>query len=96
MILLHLVIRTRGKPFQLEPNGKLKILATKKKILVPNDAITWDIGSQSWKKVGANQEATSKVTFDLILGNWHHEQKMDMNDILHSMYFLLEWGSETA
>jgi len=44
--------------------------------------------------VGSNQEATSKVTYDLILGNWHHEQKMDMNDILYSLYFLLEWGSE--
>ena len=44
--------------------------------------------------MGTNQEATSKVTFDLVLGNWHHEQRMDMNDILYSLYFLLEWGSE--
>ena len=40
-----------------------------------------------------DQYSTSKITFDLILGDWHHNQKMDMNDILYSIYFLSEWGS---
>ncbi len=83
-----------GETIPVRTEWQVENFGNQEKILVPNDAITWDIGSQSWKKVGANQEATSKVTFDLILGNWHHEQSMDMNDILHSIYFLLEWGSE--
>jgi len=83
-----------GETIPVRTEWQVENFGNQEKILVPNDAITWDIGCQSWKKVGANQEATSKVTFDLILGNWHHEQSMDMNDILHSIYFLLEWGSE--
>jgi len=34
------------------------------------------------------------VTFDLSFGNWHHGKRMDMNDILQSLYFTIEWGSE--
>jgi len=78
----------------IRTNWQVENFSSDKKITVPEDAISWDIDTQVWKKVGSNQEATSKVTYDLILGNWHHEQKMDMNDILHSLYFLLEWGSE--
>jgi peptide/nickel transport system substrate-binding protein len=78
----------------IRTNWQVENFGNDKKITVPEDAISWDIDTQRWKKVGTNQEATSKVTYDLILGNWHHEQKMDMDDILHSLYFLLEWGSE--
>ena len=83
-----------GKMIPIRTNWQVENFSSDKKITVPEDAISWDIDTQVWKKVGTNQEATSKVTYDLILGNWHHEQKMDMNDILHSLYFLLEWGSE--
>ena len=44
--------------------------------------------------MGPNAYAVSKATFDLKFGQWHHGQKMDMNDIIYSTYFLLEWGSE--
>jgi len=83
-----------GKMIPIRTNWQVENFSSDKKITVPEDAISWDIDTQVWKKVGSNQEATSKVTYDLILGNWHHEQKMDMNDILYSLYFLLEWGSE--
>jgi peptide/nickel transport system substrate-binding protein len=43
--------------------------------------------------VGLGVKATSKVTFDLTMGNWHSGQKMDMNDVLYSAYFSSEWGS---
>jgi peptide/nickel transport system substrate-binding protein len=39
------------------------------------------------------KKATSKVTYDLLWSNWHNGQKMDMNDILYSVYFTQEWGS---
>ena len=83
-----------GKTIPIRTDWQVENFGNDNKITVPEDAILWDIDSQGWKKVGTNQEATSKVTFDLVLGNWHHEQRMDMNDILHSLYFLLEWGSE--
>ena len=83
-----------GKMIPIRTNWQVENFGNDKKITVPEDAISWDIDTQRWKKVGTNQEATSKVTYDLILGNWHHEQKMDMDDILYSLYFLLEWGSE--
>ena len=83
-----------GKTIPIRTQWQVENFGTDRKITVPEDAIIWDIENQRWEEVGINHEATSKVTFDLILGNWHHEQNMDMNDILYSMYFLLEWGSE--
>ena len=83
-----------GKIIPIRTQWQVENFGTDRKITVPEDAIIWDIENQRWEEVGINHEATSKVTFDLILGNWHHEQNMDMNDILHSTYFLLEWGSE--
>ena len=61
---------------------------------VPDDAIIWDPLLQSWRQVNASSQATSKVTFDLTLSKWHNGLQMDMNDILHSLYFTIEWGSE--
>ena len=83
-----------GKTIPIRTEWQVENFGNDNQITVPEDAIIWNIDEQRWKKVGTNKAATSKVTFDLILGNWHHEQSMDMNDILHSMYFLLEWGSE--
>jgi len=83
-----------GKTIPIRTDWHVENFGSDAKIDVPDDAISWDIDTQRWENVGVDREATSKITFDLILGNWHHEQKMDMNDILYSMYFLQEWGSE--
>jgi len=64
------------------------------KLVVPEDAIRWDPLQQKWSQVGSGTQATSKVTFDLKFSNWHNKQPMDMNDVLYSLYFLYEWGSE--
>jgi len=58
---------------------------------VPNNAIIWEPLTQKWENV-KSQKATSKVTFDYTFGNWHHGEKMDINDILYSLYFAREWG----
>lgn len=63
---------------------------------LPDDAIIWNPSKQTWENVDPDAKAISKVTFDLSFGNWHHGQKMDMNDILHSLYFTIEWGSEAG
>ena len=82
-----------GKIIPIRTGWEVENFGNDKKISVPKDAIIWDIDNQNWKKVGSDQYAISKITFDLILGDWHHNQKMDMNDILYSIYFLSEWGS---
>lgn len=74
-------------PYEVEtagPSGKLD---------VPQDAILWDPVSEEWVNVGEGVKATSKVTFDLINGNWHHGKMMDKNDVLYSTYFAFEWGT---
>ena len=82
-----------GKIIPIRTGWEVENFGNDKKISVPEDAIVWDIDNQKWKQVGIDQYSTSKITFDLILGDWHHNQKMDMNDILYSIYFLSEWGS---
>ena len=61
---------------------------------VPNDAIKWNPDSEKWDKVGNGISAKSKITYDLKFNQWHHGQEMNMNDIIYSVYFLSEWGSE--
>jgi peptide/nickel transport system substrate-binding protein len=78
-------IRTDFKVETAGPGGKLN---------VPEDTIKWDPKLQKWKTVKAGTQATSKVIFDLKFSKWHHGMQMDMNDVLHSLYFTLEWGSE--
>jgi len=68
------------------PNNKIKI---------PQEAIMWNPIIQKWKNVEANAQSTSKVTFDFKFSNWHNGEEMDMNDILHSLYFTVEWGTQT-
>lgn len=62
---------------------------------IPDDAIIWSPEDQEWTQVSPNATAISKVTFDLKFSNWHDGQKMDMNDVLHSLYFTIEWGTQT-
>jgi peptide/nickel transport system substrate-binding protein len=63
---------------------------------VPEDAINWNSSVQKWVEVGPNTKATSKITYDLLWSNWHHGQKMDINDILYSVYFGQEWASSSG
>jgi len=78
-------IPIRGQ-WKVETNGPAQ------KISVPSDAVTWDSKSQAWTNV-VDAQATSKVTFDLKFSKWHNGVQMDMNDILHAVYFTLEWGT---
>ena len=63
-------------------------------VQVPNDAIKWNPDSKEWKEVGSEISAKSKITYDLKFNQWHHGPEMNMNDIIYSIYFLSEWGSE--
>ena len=68
------------------PNGSL---------VVPTDAVMWNPTLQKWENIKQDTIAKSKVTFDFDFGEWHNGQKIDMNDIMHSLYFTIEWGTQT-
>ena len=67
------------------PNGTIEI---------PKEAKIWNPLLQKWTLIEANSNSTSKVTFDFKFSNWHNGEKMDMSDVLHSLYFLVEWGTQ--
>jgi len=84
-----------GKTFPVRADWDVETAGPNGKLDLPDDAIMWDPIEQQWKKVPHGTQATSKVRFDFKFGNWHNGQKMDMNDILHSLYFTMEWGTQT-
>jgi peptide/nickel transport system substrate-binding protein len=81
-----------GENFAVRQSWHVETAGPDGKLDVAPDAVLWDVGGQEWKAVGAGTKATSKVTYDLLWGNWHHGQKMDMNDVLYSVYFGQEWA----
>ena len=64
-------------------------------IRIPKEAKTWSPALQKWKIVDDDSYATSMVTYDFKFSKWHNGEKMDINDILHSLYFTIEWGTQT-
>ena len=84
-----------GENFPIRSSWVVESTGPDGKVNVPTDAIIWNPSKQQWDSIPEGTQATSKVTFDLIFSDWHHGQEMDMNDILYSLYFTLEWGSES-
>ncbi len=84
-----------GKTFPVRADWNVETAGPNGKLILPADAIMWDPITHQWKKVDHGTQATSKVRYDLKFSNWHNGQKMDMNDILYSLYFLMEWGVQT-
>ncbi len=83
-----------GDTFPVRTNFIIETAGPDGKLDVADDAIIWDATLQKWKTVEAGTQATSKVTFDLAFSKWHNGMQMDLNDVLYSLYFTLEWGSE--
>jgi peptide/nickel transport system substrate-binding protein len=84
-----------GKTFPIRANWSVETAGPNGKLNVSEDATMWDPIEQQWKKIPLGTQATSKVRFDFKFSNWHNGQKMDMNDIVHSLYFAIEWGTQT-
>ena len=84
-----------GQTLPVRSSWSVQTGGPNEEITLPEDSVMWDVNSQTWKKVPTGTEAVSKVTFDLMLGDWHHGQEMDMIDILYSLYFMVEWGTHT-
>ncbi|MFQ5475533.1 MAG: ABC transporter substrate-binding protein [Nitrosopumilus sp.] len=84
-----------GETFPVRTNWQVETAGPNDKLHVPQEAKMWSPSLQNWENVSPNTFATSKVTFDFEFSNWHNKQKIDMNDILHSLYFTIEWGTQT-
>ena len=84
-----------GETFPVRAQWEVETSGLNEKIKVPIESKMWNTSLQEWGNVPTNTLATSKVTFDFEFSNWHNGESMDMNDILHSLYFTMEWGIQT-
>ena len=84
-----------GETFPVRAQWKIETLGLNEKIKVPIESKMWNPSLQKWINVPTDTLATSKVTFDFEFSNWHNGESMDMNDILHSLYFTMEWGTQS-
>ena len=62
-------------------------------IEIPEGAVAWNVHAHEWAAPGESH-ATSRVTFDLRLSNWHHGVPVDINDVLYPLTFNREHTSE--
>ena len=83
-----------GETFPVRTQWKVETSGLDEKINVPVDAKMWSPSLQKWENLPTDTLATSKVTFDFEFSNWHNGKLMDINDILHSLYFTMEWGTQ--
>jgi len=84
-----------GETFPVRAKWQVETAGPDEKLNIPQEAKMWNPSLQKWENVAPDTLATSKVTFDFEFSNWHNGQKMDINDILHSLYFTIEWGTQT-
>ena len=84
-----------GETFPVRAQWEVETFGVNEKIKVPAESKIWNPSLQEWSNVPKNTVATSKVTFNFEFSNWHNGELMDMNDILHSLYFTIEWGTQS-
>ena len=84
-----------GETFPVRANWQVETAGPNGNLTVPTDAIIWNPALQQWENIKPETVAKSKVVFDFNFGNWHNGQRIDMNDIMHYLYFTIEWGTQT-
>ena len=84
-----------GETFPVRAQWEVETSGLNEKIKVPTESKMWNPTLQEWSNVPIETFATSKVTFDFKFSNWHNGESMDINDILHSLYFTIEWGTQS-
>ena len=85
-----------GETFPIRTTWEVETAGPNGRIDIPDEAIMWNPSSQTWDRVvdANNVNATSKVTFDFKFSNWHNGEIMDIQDVLYSLYFVIEWGTQ--
>jgi len=74
-----------GRYIPVRANFTVETAGPSGKLPVPSDALTYNVTSGEFVEVGPNVNATSKVTFTLTLGQWHHGQPITKADILYGI-----------
>ena len=85
-----------GETFPIRANWHVETAGPNEKMKMPQEAKIWDPTLQKWKNVASDTFAVSKVTFDFEFSKWHNGQQMNMDDLLHSLYFIIEWGTQVG
>lgn len=85
-----------GSPMPVRASWEVQTGGPEPSIAVPPEAVLWDTASQSWKGAPGGTLAASAIEYELSMSRWHHGEMMDMNDVMHAVYFAQEWGSEAT
>ena len=65
------------------------------RVLIHPDTILWN-STLGWIPVEKNSTSLSKVTYKILYSNWHNGIPMDKSDLLYSLYFMYEWGTNNG
>ena len=65
------------------------------RIPIHPDTIIWN-STLGWVPVEKNSTSLSKVTYKILYSNWHNGIPMDKSDLLYSLYFMYEWGTNSG
>jgi peptide/nickel transport system substrate-binding protein len=65
------------------------------RIPIHPDTIIWN-SKLGWVPVEKNSTSLSKVTYKILYSNWHNGIPMDKSDLLFSLYFMYEWGTNSG
>jgi len=84
---VYIPFRTNFTVETAGPDGKLN---------VPSDALTYDLASEKFKPVGSGIKSTSKVTFKITWGKWHHGQPVTKADVLYGIAEVFKVTVETS
>ncbi|HEX7256593.1 MAG TPA: ABC transporter substrate-binding protein [Nitrososphaeraceae archaeon] len=65
------------------------------RIPIHQDTILWN-STLGWIPVEKDSTSLSKVTYKILYSNWHNGIPMDKSDLLYSLYFMYEWGTNNG
>ncbi|HEU5461012.1 MAG TPA: ABC transporter substrate-binding protein [Nitrososphaeraceae archaeon] len=65
------------------------------RIPIHPETIIWN-STLGWIPVENNSTSLSKVTYKILYSNWHNGIPMDKSDLLYSLYFMYEWGTNSG
>ncbi len=83
------VISMRNQILNSTSNGPYE------RIPIHPDTIRWN-STLGWTPVEKNSTSLSKVIYKILYSNWHNGIPMDKSDLLYSLYFMYEWGTNNG
>lgn len=65
-------------------------------LAVPADALKADLQTASFVPSGEGITATTKVTYNTKMSNFHHGPPMALEDLVNDFFSVFEWGTESS